>query len=681
MLLKSVFIIAVVAVAMIGVMVPSVFAETRDCSSGSYGDLCKESENVIWDKNKPLVWDDFQGVPGTFPDDHDSTLSADDTGARIFYYIDWYVWWEKSNNIPCEYKITKLDVVAVTSKIESWVYPDRIDGEEDEILKHEQGHFDIAQIHAQEFQTGYEGKDFACPSGIYDDDEIINEINGFWLQIVDDWFAMQKTYDIETDYHEDVEAQVEWNKKIKSLLSTEEYVNETSIPEWIKNNAGWWADGIIDDTAFIQGIQFLIKEGIMEISPTTQSSSSGTNEIPVWIKNNAGWWTDGTINDSTFLSGIEYLVNEGIIVAKTIEEPIEDTPDEVNPISTIEVEIYGDEFSFAAEKYGLFALEYTHPELNGNHKFTIPEYAIGNSIGNFFNSYGLSIDDQCLKFIYGNRSFCSNDVYDLTYFINGNPISNIAYYEIDYGQEIEIKFNANYSNKNLEKELKIQEERIDGAQKRAIEQNKQFSSMENAVQPQMVFNKEVVEMTLYDSKNNKYFWTMPVTTYETQVKIDEFPIMPFKTNTGQIITVGDFRPFVGTSFSNVIDEIYNNLENPDYFVYEIWYMISKLTIYSLDIGEEPRFAIETLVRGGGDCEDTVILIADMLRSSSHTKDWKIKLVYFDSDNLTNPQNINHVVLSIDEGNSKPYIIETTAKTFEDLTMWNNIEIIGWSLDV
>jgi hypothetical protein len=212
-------------------------SEIRDCSSGSYGDLCKESENVIWDKNSPLVWDDFQGVLGTVPDDHDSTLSVDDTGARIFYYIDWQVWWEKSNNIPCEYTITKLDVVASTSKIESWVYLDRIEGEEDEILKHEQGHFDIAQIHAQEFKADYEGKDFACPSGIYDDDEIFNEIDGFWLLIEDDWNAMDKTYDKETDHHEDREVQAEWNKKIILLLSTEEYVKETSIPEWIKNNA------------------------------------------------------------------------------------------------------------------------------------------------------------------------------------------------------------------------------------------------------------------------------------------------------------------------------------------------------------------------------------------------------------------------------------------------------------
>ena len=40
----------------------------------------------------------------------------------------------------------------------------------------------------------------------------------------------------------------------------------TEIPSWIKNNAGWWAEGQIDDDSFVQGLQFLIKEGIMKIS-------------------------------------------------------------------------------------------------------------------------------------------------------------------------------------------------------------------------------------------------------------------------------------------------------------------------------------------------------------------------------------------------------------------------------
>ena len=47
--------------------------------------------------------------------------------------------------------------------------------------------------------------------------------------------------------------------------------NVSEIPVWIKNNAGWWADGSIDDDSFVQGIQFLVKEGIMKILPEQAS--------------------------------------------------------------------------------------------------------------------------------------------------------------------------------------------------------------------------------------------------------------------------------------------------------------------------------------------------------------------------------------------------------------------------
>jgi hypothetical protein len=85
------------------------------------------------------------------------------------------------------------------------------------------------------------------------------------------------------------------------------------IPVWIKNNAGWWADGSIDDNSFVQGIQFLIKAGIMKIPPTSQGTGSGSNEIPTWIKNNAGWWADGSIDDNSFVQGIQFLIKEGIM--------------------------------------------------------------------------------------------------------------------------------------------------------------------------------------------------------------------------------------------------------------------------------------------------------------------------------------------------------------------------------
>jgi len=51
----------------------------------------------------------------------------------------------------------------------------------------------------------------------------------------------------------------------KTTTTTPQVQPPTAIPSWIKNNAGWWADGSIDDNSFVQGIQFLIKEGIMRI--------------------------------------------------------------------------------------------------------------------------------------------------------------------------------------------------------------------------------------------------------------------------------------------------------------------------------------------------------------------------------------------------------------------------------
>jgi len=38
-----------------------------------------------------------------------------------------------------------------------------------------------------------------------------------------------------------------------------------SVPSWIKNTAGWWADGTIDDGTFVNAIQYLIKEGLIQV--------------------------------------------------------------------------------------------------------------------------------------------------------------------------------------------------------------------------------------------------------------------------------------------------------------------------------------------------------------------------------------------------------------------------------
>ena len=83
---------------------------------------------------------------------------------------------------------------------------------------------------------------------------------------------------------------------------------QATIPAWIKNNAMWWASDQIPDSAFLQGIQFLIKEGIMVIPSTETSGSSQSQEVPTWVKNNAGWWAEDKISEIEFVNAIQYLI-------------------------------------------------------------------------------------------------------------------------------------------------------------------------------------------------------------------------------------------------------------------------------------------------------------------------------------------------------------------------------------
>ena len=129
------------------------------------------------------------------------------------------------------------------------------------------------------------------------------------------------------------------------------------IPGWIKNNAKWWSEGQIDDGTFVSGIQFLMKQKIVNrpdlpeqasekarpsfVDPeedpqsyvdrynieesykewfdenypdyTIEEAVGLPEPIPGWIKNNADWWSKGLITEDDFVKGIEFLVKNGII--------------------------------------------------------------------------------------------------------------------------------------------------------------------------------------------------------------------------------------------------------------------------------------------------------------------------------------------------------------------------------
>ena len=134
--------------------------------------------------------------------------------------------------------------------------------------------------------------------------------------------------------------------------------SKEKVPTWIKNNAKWWSEGSIDDGTFVSGVQFLMKEKIVNIPDLPEQASEKarpnfvdetkdpqsyidrynnedsykewfdenypdytieeavgiTKPIPGWIKNNADWWAEGLISEDEFVKGIEFLVENRILI-------------------------------------------------------------------------------------------------------------------------------------------------------------------------------------------------------------------------------------------------------------------------------------------------------------------------------------------------------------------------------
>ena len=85
-----------------------------------------------------------------------------------------------------------------------------------------------------------------------------------------------------------------------------------TIPNWVKNTAGWWADDKIPDSSFTETIEFLIKDEMITVK-IPDLDSEVVNKIPAWVKNTAGWWAEDKVHDTTFVAAIRYLVSQGIV--------------------------------------------------------------------------------------------------------------------------------------------------------------------------------------------------------------------------------------------------------------------------------------------------------------------------------------------------------------------------------
>jgi hypothetical protein len=156
-----------------------------------------------------------------------------------------------------------------------------------------------------------------------------------------------------------------------------------------------------------------------------------------------------------------------------------------------------------------------------------------------------------------------------------------------------------------------------------------------------------------DMDENLHKWVMPMDNYRSWVNTPK----PRKTVAlqcnGEICTMLDYRPYVHPDeFSEVIPGLYQEGSGGREFVQEAFNLVSQLTIYSEDIGEVPRWPIETLTEGKGDCEDLTILLASLLKAAPYP--YKLSFVYIDVDNPTEPQYPDHVILAIEHEDWKVF---------------------------
>ena len=100
------------------------------------------------------------------------------------------------------------------------------------------------------------------------------------------------------------------NTSIYNILG---YADPVSVPDWVRNNAEWWATGVIPDSAFVTGIEFMLENNIIQISNISSSESASDDEIPQWIRNNAHWWSKDLISEDEFVNSLKFLIQEGII--------------------------------------------------------------------------------------------------------------------------------------------------------------------------------------------------------------------------------------------------------------------------------------------------------------------------------------------------------------------------------
>ncbi|HUR12586.1 MAG TPA: DUF922 domain-containing protein [Flavitalea sp.] len=154
------------------------------------------SHLIDWNEERRLNWSDFKGEPD--PGSTNAALTSSSITIEFGYSNR-----SMSYRIKCRFNTSS-----------SW---GRI--KNDLILSHEQGHFDLAELHARKLNK-------ALKAYVFNSRTVSRDVNAIYDSIMREHHIIQQEYDEETDHSRRPVAQSKWEKKIsEELTMLEKYRN------------------------------------------------------------------------------------------------------------------------------------------------------------------------------------------------------------------------------------------------------------------------------------------------------------------------------------------------------------------------------------------------------------------------------------------------------------------------
>ena len=188
-----------------------------------------------------------------------------------------------------------------------------------------------------------------------------------------------------------------------------------SVPEWVKNTAGWWATDAISETEFLNAIEFLINDELIQVSISETTKNS--NGVPEWVKNTAGWWATDAISETEFINSIEFLIKSGLISLTNFNcNPNEDKnknqiPDEIENIPILRDSEFPLISKIVIENKDwsncIFPIDLSH-YIFYNINFTNADFSNSNLFGTQFNSSTFENTDFSNSILHGVSFFDSD---------------------------------------------------------------------------------------------------------------------------------------------------------------------------------------------------------------------------------------------------------------------------------